>query len=154
MNRKELDRIIDNLETVFRGDAWHGPSVMEIINSLPVDAVTIPHAYSKLTISQLVYHLIAWRRFCLAKLNDDISFSLQTDEDNYGNAEMHTSENWPKLIKELKAAQKLLVEKLDTYDDELLDRNVAGEYYDFYKLLTGLIQHDTYHLGMIWVIWD
>ena len=27
---RALELIIDNLDTVFRGDAWHGPSVMEI----------------------------------------------------------------------------------------------------------------------------
>lgn len=154
MNRKELEKIADNIETVFRGDAWHGPSVMEIINSLPADVVNTHHAFSKKTISQIIYHLIAWRKFCLNKLDDNINFSLITDEDNYGNQAIHTKENWPNLVLELKKVQAELIDRLEEFDDSLLEKRVAGEFYDFYKLLTGLIQHDTYHLGMIWVLWD
>ena len=34
-----LNKIIDNFDTVFRGDAWHGPSVMEFLNSMPMNVV-------------------------------------------------------------------------------------------------------------------
>jgi hypothetical protein len=58
------------------------------------------------------------------------------------------------LVNKLKESQEKLIEKLSKFDDSLLNRLVPGQDYDFYKLLTGLIQHDTYHLGMIWVLWD
>jgi hypothetical protein len=58
---KELEKIIDNLETVFRGDAWHGPSVLEMLNSLPPNEVDQKHGFSKRTIAELTYHMIAWR---------------------------------------------------------------------------------------------
>lgn len=150
---KELEKIIDNLETVFRGDAWHGPSVVEILNSLPPKVVDQKHGFSKRTISELVFHLVAWRKFIMEKLNDNIHYSLETDEDNWGTKEITSNENWPKLIKLLKDTQSELVALLEEKDDELLNKRVPGEHYDFYKLLTGMIQHDTYHLGMIWVLW-
>jgi uncharacterized damage-inducible protein DinB len=154
MNNKELERIIDNLDTVFRGDAWHGPSVMEIINSLPLDKVNLNNGFSKRTITQHIYHIMSWKKFVLEKLNDNIHFSLPSEEENWG-TESETSEaNWKNLVAELKNTHNQLIEKLETFDDELLEKRVPGEYYDYYKLLTGIIQHDTYHLGMIWILWE
>jgi uncharacterized damage-inducible protein DinB len=150
--RGNLEKIIDSLETTFRGDAWHGPSVMELLQSMPNDIVDRKFNYSKYTIAQLVYHLTVWRVFVLKKIEGDIHFDLNSDEDNYGTEEQ--LQDWKELLTNLKNAHKALIDKLEECDDELLERRVPGQHYDFYKLLTGIIQHDTYHLGMIWVLWE
>ncbi len=152
--RNEIERIIDNLDTVFRGDAWHGPSTMEIINSIPIDIVHKTHGFSKRTIAELIFHITAWRKFVIEKLSDNIHFTLENDTDNWGSSEVVSKTNWPVLIEELKQSHAKLIEILETKDDSLLAMRVPGEYYDFYKLLTGIIQHDTYHLGMVWVLWE
>lgn len=154
MNKSELEKIIENLDTVFRGDAWHGPSVMEFINSMPISEVDVKKPYSKHTICQIIFHLTAWRKFVFEKLNENIHYDLVTDEDNYGSDEVTTKSNWTNLVNDLKASQKQLIDKLEEQDDDILKKLVPGQDYDFYKLLTGLIQHDTYHLGMIWVLWE
>ncbi len=151
---KELERIIDNLETVYRGDAWHGPSVTEIMNSLRPAVVDQKHGFSKHTIAQLIYHLIAWRIFIIEKLNDNIHFSLETDEDNWGSPEITSKEKWNELKQLFQETHARLVDLLSGQSDDLLEKRVPGEHYDYYKLLTGMIQHDTYHLGMIWVLWE
>jgi uncharacterized damage-inducible protein DinB len=151
---KELERIIDNLETVYRGDAWHGPSVTEIMNSLRPELVDQKHGFSKHTIAQLIFHLIAWRRFIIEKLKDNIHYSLENEEDNWGGEWITSCENWGELKQLFQETQNELVDLLYQQSDDLLDRRVPGEDYDFYKLLTGMIQHDTYHLGMIWVLWE
>lgn len=154
MNRNELDKIIDNLDTVFRGDAWHGPSVMEFINSMPLEVVDVRKEYSKYTICQITYHLGIWRKFVIEKLSGNIKFDLVSDEENYGTEEDIIKANWPNLVEQLKTNQEELMNKLEEFDDDLLSKLVPGQDYDYYKLLTGLIQHDTYHLGMIWVLWE
>jgi hypothetical protein len=152
--RKELDRLIENLDTVFRGDAWHGPSVAEILNSLKPEVVDQQHGFSKRTIAELIYHLVAWRKFAIEKLKDNIHFTMDTEEANWGTPEITSKENWPNLKKLLQDTHKEFIGLLEDLDDELLDKRVPGEFYDFYKLLTGIVQHDTYHLGMIWVLWE
>lgn len=147
-----LTRIIDNIDTVFRGDAWHGPSVMEMINSLPESKLLENQPFSKQSIAQNIFHLTAYRKFVIEKLNDNIHFRLETDEENWGTEE--ELKDAARLKKNLLDTHNQLLKKLEEFDDELLTRNVPGEYYDFYKLLNGLIQHDTYHLGMIWVLWQ
>lgn len=154
MNNNELEKIIDNFDIVFRGDAWHGPSVMEFLNSLPINIVDVRKNFSKHTICQIVFHLTAWRKFVFEKLNENIHYDLLSEEDNYGSEIESSSQNWQVLVENLQIAQKNLLSKLAEFDDSLLKRLVPGQDYDYYKLLTGLIQHDTYHLGMIWVLWE
>ncbi len=67
---------------------------------------------------------------------------------------MTRPDNFNELIEYLKKQHFDLINELEKYDDDILEKNVPGEYYNFYKLLNGLIQHDTYHLGMIWVLWQ
>ena len=67
---------------------------------------------------------------------------------------MTNPDNFNELIEYLKKQHFALIAELEKYDDDILQKNVPGEYYNFYKLLNGLIQHDTYHLGMIWVLWQ
>ncbi len=152
--RKELERITENMETVFRGDAWHGPNTLEIINSLPDNVITTKQAFSKRTIAQLIFHIYAWKKFAIEKLNDNIHYSLETEIDNWGDELTTSIENWPKLQQDLKAAHNELINLLEHKNDDLLEQRVPGEYYDYYQLLTGMIQHDTYHLGMVWVLWE
>ena len=151
---RPLELIIDNLDTVFRGDAWHGPSVMEIINSLPLEKVSQVQNFSSQTIAQHIYHLAAWRKFTIEKLNDNIHYSLESEEDNWGPEDYNNPEKFNDLVEFLKKQHFALIAELEKYDDDILEKNVPGEYYNFYKLLNGLIQHDTYHLGMIWVLWQ
>jgi uncharacterized damage-inducible protein DinB len=152
MGESTLTKIIDNMDTVFRGDAWHGPSVMEIINSLPVSKLKEQHTISKQSISQNIFHLTAYKKYVLEKLNDNIHFRLETDEQNWGTPEELIDH--AQLKKNLIDAHNQLISKLEQLDDSILEKNVPGEYYNFYTLLNGLIQHDTYHLGMIWVLWQ
>ena len=83
MNNNELEKIIDNFDIVFRGDAWHGPSVMEFLNSLPINIVDVRKNFSKHTICQIVFHLTAWRKFVFEKLNENIHYDLLSEEDNF-----------------------------------------------------------------------
>lgn len=152
--RQELERITENMDTVFRGDAWHGPSLMEMVHSLPQKEVNKKHGFSKRTIAQLFYHLLAWRKFIVEKLQDNIHYKLVTEEENWGTSQETGVENWPNLVAQLKEKHAQILEILEEKDDTLLSKRVPGEHYDFYTLLTGLIQHDTYHMGMIWVLWE
>lgn len=152
--RKELDRLIENMDTVFRGDAWHGPSISEVMQSLKADQIDKKHGFSKRTIGELIFHLVAWRKFLIEKLNDNIHYSLDTEEDNWGTPQITGAEGWVALKAQFQQIHGQLIDLLENFDDDLLDKRVPGEHYDFYKLINGIIQHDTYHLGMIWILWE
>ena len=82
----------------------HGmaPLLWKFINSLPLEKVSQVQNFSSQTIAQHIYHLAAWRKFTIEKLNDNIHYSLETEEDNWGNNEMTKPENFNELIEYLK----------------------------------------------------
>ena len=152
MGKIILERIADNMDTVFRGDAWHGPSVMEILNSLPEEKWFEKSPYSKKSIIQNIFHILAYKRYAIEKLRDNIHYRVETEEQNWGSEEELSQPM--KIKKDLISTHNQLLDEIAKHDDNILDKNVPGEYYNFYKLLNGVIQHDTYQLGKIWVLWQ
>ncbi len=64
----EASRIADQLRRAFDGDAWHGDSVLEILNGVTAAqaaARPITHAHS---IWELVLHIAAWDGVVLRRL--------------------------------------------------------------------------------------
>ena len=67
----EVDRIRDQFRRAFDGEAWHGPSVMALLNGVTAEqaaARPIPGAH---TIWELTQHIRAWEGACLRRLNGD-----------------------------------------------------------------------------------
>jgi len=72
----EIERISDQFRRAFDGNAWHGPSVMALLEGVTAAqaaARPIPSAHS---IWQLVSHIAAWERACLRRLNGDPAKSI------------------------------------------------------------------------------
>ena len=67
----EVDRIRDQFRRAFEGEAWHGPSVLALLDGVTAQqaaAQPIPGAHS---IWELTLHIAAWERACLRRLNGD-----------------------------------------------------------------------------------
>ena len=64
----EVERIRDQFRRAFDGEAWHGPSVLQLLNGITAEqaaAHPIPGAHS---IWELVLHVAAWRGAVAARL--------------------------------------------------------------------------------------
>ena len=64
----EVDRIRDQFRRAFEGEAWHGPSVLALLDGVTAQqaaAHPIPGAHS---IWELTLHIAAWERACLRRL--------------------------------------------------------------------------------------
>jgi uncharacterized damage-inducible protein DinB len=56
---------------------------------------------------------------------------------------------WQEGLQKLQQSQDELLRLLAQKDDALLEQNVSGRTYNYRKLISGIIQHDIYHLGQI-----
>ena len=147
MNRTETQRIAEQLNFAYAGPAWHGPSIMDILNK--VDAVKagnkLPNSHS---IATIVFHMTAWRNFAIKQLQGYKQYDV-SDAENFQSFQDLTEAKWNQLKGDLLASQNTLLGLLEkTEDPQLLDI-VGNRKYDFYVLLHGIIQHDLYHLGQI-----
>lgn len=147
MKNIELSRIIKMLQNTYNGAAWHGASIMEIINNIDAELAFRPTKKIH-RISELVQHITAWRIFAIKRLEGDKVYEV-SQNDNWKTFQHQDSSTWESIKAELELSQQTLVHALSNVNDELLTEEVHGKAYDFYTLIHGVIQHDLYHLGEI-----
>jgi uncharacterized damage-inducible protein DinB len=154
-NNDELLRIIDLLNTTYEGEeAWHGPSLAEVIRGVTPEMAgkrITPNTHS---IAELVFHMTSWRIFTVKKMQGDETFDILTPEKNFGQfPDKIDAFEWEALQMELSLSQEELINELDKRDDdEFLEDIVPGRDYTYYDLLHGIVNHDTYHGGQISIL--
>jgi len=121
----ETARIADQLRRAFQGEAWHGDSLLEILEGITAAqaaARPVKHAH---TIWELVLHITAWDgavRRRLAGAAVDLS-----DEQNFPSV-MDPSENaWRRTIEQARKVHNELVEAVAAFPDERLSEKVPGK---------------------------
>jgi uncharacterized damage-inducible protein DinB len=150
----EIERISDQFRRAFDGNAWHGPSVMALLEGVTAAqaaARPIPSAHS---IWQLVSHIAAWERACLRRLNGDPA--QLTDEEDWPAVSDTSEAAWQKTKDELVATHQQLLDKIGGLDDARLNQPIINDpsttYSSVYVTLHGGVQHDLYHAGQIAIL--
>ncbi len=147
----EVERIRDQFRRAFDGEAWHGPSVMALLNDVTAQqaaAHPIPGAHS---IWELTLHIAAWERACLRRLQGDP-------------AQLTDAEDWQPVTDTSEAAWEITKQLLVDNHSELLTaianvdesrlnepiiRDANTPFSSVYVTLHGGVQHDLYHAGQI-----
>ena len=144
----EVKRIKSQLNRAFRGKAWHGPSVMEILENVTAEqaaAHPIPGAHS---IWEIVLHIRAWERVALRRIDEWVPIEL-TDEEDWPPVKETTEHAWKNMLNAMGLNHDALREVVARLDEEKLSEICPGTEYSVYFLLHGVIQHDLYHAGQI-----
>lgn len=143
----EVTRIIDQLERGFRGEAWHGTPLRQLLDD--VDATTasrrlLPGAH---TIWEITLHITAWLTVARRRTAGEV-VTLSGDED-WPAVPDPGAAAWQATLADLDRAHDRLLALVRTLDDPDLDRPVAGTAYSVYVLLHGVLQHNLYHAGQV-----
>lgn len=143
----EIKNIHRLLRHTFEKNAWHGPAVKEVLETITPEQAQkrLPESHS---IIELVAHMTAWRVFVLKKLQGDPEYKVSEEMNFPGTS------TWPETIQALNESQAALLEALEAFDNARLNETVKhGSYsYSYYTLLHGIIHHDLYHTGQIALI--
>ncbi len=151
----ELIRIIDLLNTTYESEeAWHGPSVVEVLREVTPDLAGRRVTPNTHTIAELVFHMTSWRIFCVKKMQGDAEFDITTPAKDFGALpDRIDGFEWEALEMELSLSQEELINELDKRDDdEFLEDIVPGRDYTYYDMLHGIVNHDLYHTGQIMIL--
>lgn len=146
----EASGIADQLRRAFYGDAWHGPSLMELLED--VDAATaaarpLPEVHS---IWELVLHVAVWDDAALRRL--DGKKWQPTGLKNFPPVTKPTEAAWRKAVAATKRTHDKLVRTVAALPESRLQDRVPGKRYDFYHMLHGIAQHELYHAGQIAIL--
>lgn len=58
----EIQRIVDQLNRAFEGEAWHGPAVMDILEGITAQQAAARPFNGTHSIWEIVLHIAAWER--------------------------------------------------------------------------------------------
>jgi uncharacterized damage-inducible protein DinB len=144
----ETHRINSQLKRAQEGQAWHGPSLRELLDGVTAEqaaAKPIPNAHS---IWELINHIIAWEQIATRRLEGEGEIEIP-DEINFPPVTDASEAAWQATLQALEASHRSLREAVKKIDDARLEEIAPGASYSIYFLLHGVIQHDLYHAGQI-----
>jgi uncharacterized damage-inducible protein DinB len=146
---KEIQSIINRIETINSGEPWFGRAVFIIMEEVdPAKVFEKPNAAPH-SLIDLLYHMITWADFTLKRLEKDTIRDLKAAEELDWRTINPKQHSWKKGLKEFKAIHKKIITLLRKKDDEFLNNKVDYRKYNYRFLLNGMIEHTIYHLGQI-----
>jgi len=144
----EIKRIKDQLKRAFDGEAWHGPSVSEVLAGVTAEQAAAHPVTGAHSIWEIALHICAWERIGRKRIEEWVPMEVTPEEDWPPVPE--TSEHaWKNALNRLRLNHLALEEMIVRLDETRLQDQVPGTPYNVYFLIHGVIQHDLYHAGQI-----
>lgn len=145
-----LQEIVSQLNEAYDGNPWFGNSISTYLQEITGEMLNnrLENGHS---IGQIIDHMITWRKYTIDKLkNEPTAITVGSPED--WNGKRYVPEDLTALYSQFRNTQKELNRLLAERDDAFLMEKVPGEEILFQKLLWGIIAHDIYHLGQIYLL--
>lgn len=152
----ESNRIADQLRRAFKGEAWLGPSLLDLLAEItPEQARARPLAAGH-NIWELVMHIDFWVQAAAGAMQGVNMPTLDGPQDQ-------APGDWA-VVKDLDAVAwfdaqdslfqnaERLAQSVELFSERRLNDIVPGRPYDFYHLFHGIVQHSIYHAGQIAIL--
>jgi uncharacterized damage-inducible protein DinB len=143
----EMERILDQFQRVWDGDAWHGPSLRVVLHDVTAGEANARPIAGSHTIAEIVQHLSYWRRAMVERVAGKL---VSPAHDEQWPPPRDASESaWQETLALLESRHQAVMQALKGLNEEHLTQPIAGRNYDVYVQLHGTLQHDAYHIGQI-----
>ncbi len=142
--------LADQIRRAFDGEAWHGDSVLEILKGVKAETAAAHPISGAHSIWELVLHIACWDDVTIQRAGGKAL--MPSAEENFPAVTDTSEAAWKKAVEHLKRSHSNLVETVAAFPDSRLQEQVpgkTGDYYDFYYLFSGIVQHELYHAGQI-----
>src|SRR5262245_59839004 len=144
----ETHRINSQLKRAQEGQAWHGPSLHELLDGVTAEQASARPISNAHSIWELVNHIGAWEQIALRRLEGESEIEIP-DEINFPPVTESSEAAWQATLQSFEASHRSLREGIKKIDDARLEEIATGTSYSIYVLLHGVIQHNLYHAGQI-----
>jgi uncharacterized damage-inducible protein DinB len=148
------DRIRDQLDRAFNGDAWCGPSLLAVL-----DGVTPEQAARRIpglahSIWEIVLHVAGWQGVVARRIMGEPI--AEPEDGDWPSVNDSSDSAWRNALETLRATHVRLGEAIDSLDESRLDQRIGdsrdpamGSGMTTYANLHGIAQHAMYHAGQI-----
>jgi len=140
--------LADQLRRAFDGNAWHGPSLLELLRGVEAKTAVarpVPDAH---TIWELVAPIAAWDYAACVRLAGEKCQPKGTANFPRQPA-MATRAAWRKAVADAMRTHAMLIKTVARLPEARLHDRVPGKRYNFGHMLHGVVQHELYHAGQI-----
>jgi hypothetical protein len=145
MNQIEL--IADQLQRSYSGEAWHGPSVQELLTDVTAEqALARPLAQGH-CIWELTMHIGVWMSAARRRLAGDPA--KLTPQEDWPLIDGGSPAAWLQTLDALEQEHKQLKAAICSLPEPSLENLTPGKNYSLVFLLHGVVQHNLYHAGQI-----
>jgi uncharacterized damage-inducible protein DinB len=147
----ESERIAEQLRRAFDGSAWHGPSVLELLEDVDAATAAAKPVADVHSIWELLLHIAVWDNAGMVRL---AGMKYQpTGTANFPIVPRKPTEAaWRKAVADTRRTHEKLVKRVAALPESRLRDRVPGKRYDFYHMLHGVAQHELYHAGQIAIL--
>lgn len=147
----EVQRIQDQLLRAFEGEAWHGPSVLRVLDGVDAKSAAAHPITSAHSIWELMLHIAGWNDAGRRRLAGDRA--QLTDAEDWPSVSETTEAAWQGAKAQLIESHRQLLEAISRLDESRLDEPIIDDpstpFSTVYVTLHGIVQHDIYHAGQI-----
>jgi uncharacterized damage-inducible protein DinB len=144
----ETARLAEQLRRAFDGEAWHGDSVLEILEGVDAHAAAAKPIANTHSIWELLLHIAAWDDAVRRRLDSPQLITLN-DAENFPPVKDASTAAWEQAVQQSVHAHRQLVKAVEELPDARLTERVPGKDYDIRMMLYGIVQHELYHAGQM-----
>ena len=145
MNKTQV--LINQLKTTFNGRAWHGPSLINILENVDYKQAQARPLFERRKRSIWQHRRGHWINVPIMTLvtHEYPEVSFEENWPPMGN----TEENWQESKQKLLNAVNTFIIALSKMSNEKYDEIIKGKDYDYMSMLFGALNHNLYHMGQI-----
>jgi uncharacterized damage-inducible protein DinB len=144
----EMAMLSEQLKDSYEGEPWFGRPAKQLLGEVD-ETIAFTKLNDQHSILELVWHMCNWREFAISHLAPSDKTLTYFEENDWRELDHTNKALWQEGLQKLQQSQDELLRLLAQKDDALLEQNVSGRTYNYRKLISGIIQHDIYHLGQI-----
>lgn len=144
---REIDRIVDQFQRGWNGDAWHGTPLRQLLADVSAATANARPITGGHTIAEIVMHLAFWKEAARQRIAG--ARVLASHDEQWPPLRDAGESAWREALALLEARHAALMEAIAQFSDEQLSHPIAGKDYDGYVQLHGTLQHELYHAGQI-----
>ena len=148
----EIERILDQLKRAYEGNAWHGPSVREVLSDVTAEQAAARPLAGAHSIWELAHHIAVWEKAGLRRLEGDRAQINISSPEDWPPANDTSEEAWEQAKTSLDRGHRALCDAIAHVPESRLDEPILEGMSTVYVTLHGIIQHDLYHAGQIAIL--
>ena len=147
----EIERVCHELRRGYDGEAWHGPSLRDLLAGVSATQAAARPIAGAHTIWELVLHATAWTEIARERLAGSAKGD-PTPEEDWPPVRDTSADAWRSALERLKEAHRELAAEVARMDDSTLIGRVPGKDHSVLVMMHGIIEHDAYHGGQIAIL--